>query len=79
MQARTSGRMGTPACSPDLLLLQGVLLLLQSWDQLPNGGRGLPTGLLGTPAGACSPGATGHPALVARRRHLNVDQKVYLG
>ena len=41
---------------------------------------GLPTGLLalGTPAGACSPGATGHLALVARRRHLNVDQKVYL-
>ena len=39
---------------------------------------GLPTAPLGTPAGACSPGATGHPALVARRRHLNVDQKVYL-
>ena len=39
---------------------------------------GLPTGLLGTSAGPCSPGATGHPALVARRRHLNVNQKVYL-
>ena len=36
MQARTPGRMGTSARSPDLLLLQGVPLLLQSWDQLPN-------------------------------------------
>ena len=42
MQARTLCRIGTSARSPDLLLLQGVLLLIQSGDQRPHGGRGAP-------------------------------------
>ena len=57
---------------PYLLLIQGVLLLLQSGDQLPKGGRGgscsRPTPL-GTPARASSPAATGHSALLVRGHH----------
>ena len=47
----------------------------QSWDQLPHGGQGAPHDSGWSPG---HPGTTGPPALVARRRHLKVDQVVYL-
>ena len=65
---------------PDLLLIQGVLLLLQSGDQLPQSDRGMGSQPipLGTPARVSSPAATGHSALLVRGHHCSVNREVYL-
>ena len=67
------------ARSPDLLLLQGILLLLHSGDQILQGG-GVGAGLPCSSATArtSSPGATGHPAMVARRHYYNVGRNAYI-